>query len=208
METGKRLTIRTRGPRNVSGLSVSVRTREITAGAIPNPKDEIRAIVRALNKTAMQARTQAVREVRAVGYNIKASTVRKAITLYRARGDNPVAMLKARGLPIPLIEYGAKQTKSGVSVRVKSGRKTLRHAFMATMKSGHTGVFERVGKGHKRVTKKGRSYMSGLPIKELYGPSIPDSLSNEAVEKTLAKFIADKYPAILKHEIAWLAKAR
>jgi Prophage minor tail protein Z (GPZ) len=192
----------------MTDISVNASTRKITAGAIPNPKDEIRAIVRAVNKTAMQARTQAVREVRIVGYNIKASTVRKAITLYRARGDDPVARLRARGLPIPLIEYGAKQTKGGVSVRVKSGRRTLRHAFIATMKSGHKGVFVREGKGHKRVTKKGRSYMSGLPIKELYGPSIPDSLSNEAVEKTLAKFIADKYPAILEHELAWLASKR
>jgi hypothetical protein len=75
----------------------------------------------------------------------------------------------------PLINYGAKQTKKGVTVRVKNGRTTLRHAFIATMPNGHKGVFERVGSGHKRVTKKGRSYMSGLPIKELYGPSIPDS---------------------------------
>jgi hypothetical protein len=43
-----------------------------------------------------------------------------------------------------------------------------------------------------------------LPIRELYGPSIPDALTNDAVQKALAQTIARKYPAILAHELAWL----
>jgi hypothetical protein len=190
----------------MAGLSVRATTREITAGASPNPKDEIRAIVRALNKTAAQARTGGERMVRASGYNLKASAIKRSFTIERATPSRLAVTLKATGRPVALINYGATQTKNGVTVRVKNGRKTLRHAFIATMPNGHQGVFERIGKGHKKVTKDGRAYMSGLPIRELYGPSIPDALLNDAVQKALAKLIADKYPAILAHEIAWLAR--
>ncbi|WP_277187662.1 phage tail protein [Caballeronia sp. BR00000012568055] len=189
--------------RAVSGLSLLATTREITAGA--NPKDEIRAIVRALNKTAAQARTGASKAVRASGYNIKASAIKKSFSIERATPGRLSVTLRATGAPVTLINYGATQTKRGVSVRVKNGRKLLRHAFIATMPNGHKGVFEREGTGHKLITKNGRSYMSGLPIRELYGPSIPDALSNDAVQKALAQTIADKYPAILAHELAWLA---
>jgi hypothetical protein len=63
--------------------------------------------------------------------------------------------LRATGAQVTLINYGATQTKRGVSVCVKNGRKLLRHAFIATMPNGHKGVFEREGTGHKLVTKKG-----------------------------------------------------
>ncbi|AXL51343.1 hypothetical protein DSC91_003968 [Paraburkholderia caffeinilytica] len=66
-------------------------------------------------------------------------------------------------------------------MRVKNGRKLLRHAFIATMPNGHRDIFKREGSGHQRVTKKGRSYMSGLPIRSLYGSSIPDALTNDIV---------------------------
>ncbi|MFB9123441.1 hypothetical protein E2553_05000 [Paraburkholderia dipogonis] len=68
----------------MSGLSLLATTREITAGASLNPKDEIRAIVRALNKTAQQARTASGRMVRADGYNIKASAIKRSFTIERA----------------------------------------------------------------------------------------------------------------------------
>ncbi len=77
-------TQRTHGPRDVAGLSGRATTREITAGASPNPKDEIRAVVQALNKTAAQARTGASRAVRDSGYNIKASAIDRSFTIERA----------------------------------------------------------------------------------------------------------------------------
>lgn len=187
----------------MSGLDLSVTTRRVTAGARPNPKDEIRAVVRALNKTAAQARTGAVRAVRASGYNIKASAIRRSFRIERATPSRLAVTLRATGAPVPLINYGAVQTKKGVNVRVKNGSDTFRHAFIATMPNGHKGVFERKGTEHKRVTKGGRSYESGLPIRELYGPSIPDALTNDAVQKALAQTIASKYPAILAHELGW-----
>jgi hypothetical protein len=54
---------------------------------------------------------------------------------------------RGSGKEIPLAKYPARQTKRGVSVLVNKGkRKLVRGAFLATMKSGHTGVFRREGK--------------------------------------------------------------
>ncbi|WP_233872455.1 phage tail protein [Paraburkholderia adhaesiva] len=175
------------------------------AGASLNPKELARATARAVNKTATQARTSASRDVRKQGYNLRASTIRKALALRRANPAKPAATLRATGRPVPLIDYGARQTKNGVSVRVKNGRTVLRHAFIATMESGHKGVFERVSKtAHRRVSKNGKTYWSGLPIRELFGPSIPDALANSTVEKAMTRLLETKFPAILAHEISRL----
>jgi hypothetical protein len=159
------------------------------------------AAPRAINKTMMQARTQAVKEVRSAGYNIKASTVRKTFKLQRSTKSCLTAVLTSSGKPIALIDYGAKQTKSGVSVVVKNGRKVLRHAFLAKMRSGHVGVFQRTGKGHRTVMRNGVRTRTGLPVGELFGPSVPTALSNQAVQEAVRKLIASKFPLILEHEL-------
>ena len=45
-------------------------------------------------------------------------------------------------------------------------------AFIAIMKSGHKGVFEREGD-------------ESLPIKQLYGPSVPQMIKNEEIMKKI-----------------------
>nr|WP_080423625.1 phage tail protein [Burkholderia ubonensis] len=119
-----------------------------------------------------------------------------------------MAVLKSTGRPVALINYSARQGKGGVSAQVKAGRTILRHAFIATMQNGHKGVFERTGKTHKKVMRNGKVVRTGLPIKELFGPSIPQSLANDAVQKALMKKIREKFPQILKHELAFIASKR
>ncbi|EON13412.1 phage tail protein [Pandoraea sp. SD6-2] len=191
-------------------LSLNVRAdvRGITADLSRYLGEEKKAVVRALNKTANQARTEASKEVRSVGYNIKASAIKKSFAIKRASAGNLVVTLKATGRPIGLINYGARQGGGGVSVQVKSGRKVLKHAFIASMPNGHRGVFERTGKGHKKVVRNGKVMRSGLPIKELFGPSIPQSLANDAVEKAVMAKIRQKFPQILRHELAFAASRR
>ncbi|MGN6589284.1 MAG: phage tail protein [Sphingomicrobium sp.] len=189
-------------------LSVSADVKGITASLNRYVGDQQKAVVRALNKTAAQARTAAAQEVRSAGYNIKSSAIKSSFYIDKARAGRLVVMLKSTGRPIALINYGARQSKSGVSVQVKVGRQVLRHAFIATMKNGHRGVFERIGNKHKKVKRNGKIVRTGLPIKELFGPSIPQSLSNDAVEKALMKKIREKFPQILKHELAFVASRR
>lgn len=163
-----------------------------------------KAVVRALNKTATQVKTQAAREIRDVGYNLKIGKIKQSIDIRRASKSTLVAVVKASGRPIGLINYAARQTKSGVSVQVKGGRKVINGAFIATMPSGHKGVFVRLGDAHKKVTRRGKVRWSGLPIKELFGPSIPVAFLNKTVQSALQLAAREKFPRILQQEIAYL----
>jgi hypothetical protein len=156
-----------------------------------------KATVRALNKTADQAKVQASRQIRDTGYNLKAGDIKAAMRVMRASPDNLVASVVTSGRPIPLIKYGARQVKAGVSVNVLKGRKVIQHAFIATMPNGHTGVYVREA-GGKHV--KVRSSWHQLPIRELFGPSIPEAIVNSAVQEALRAFIVDKFPSILQQE--------
>jgi hypothetical protein len=189
-------------------LNVRADVKGITAGLTRYVGEQQKAVVRALNKTAVQARTAASQEVRAAGYNIKSSAIKSSFSTTRATRGNLVVVLKSTGRPVALINYGARQGKNGVSVQVKAGRSVLRHAFIATMPNGHRGVFERTGKQHKKLMRNGKAIRSGLPIKELFGPSIPQSLGNDAVEKALMTKIRQKFPQVLKHELAFVAAKR
>lgn len=189
-------------------LNVSADIKGITASLTKYVGEQQQAVIRALNKTAQQARTAAAAEVRTAGYNIKASAIKNSFSIDKARRGRLVAVLRATGRPIALINYGARQNKGGVSVQVKTGRQVLRHAFIATMPNGHKGVYQRTGKEHKKVIRNGHSRRTGLPIKELFGPSIPQSLANDSVEKALMKKIREKFPQILRHELAFIISKR
>lgn len=165
-----------------------------------------KATVRTLNKVAAQTKTAASREIRDAGYNLKAADVKAKIKIIPATSGNPVATVKCVGRPIPLIKFSARQTKAGVSVNVKNGRKVIKDAFIATMPSGHTGVYVRVGKAHRKVEKSGKAVWSGLPIKQLFGPAIPDAFGSVTVSKALLSLVKTKFPDILSHEIKFLSR--
>lgn len=132
-------------------------------GAMP------KVMSRAINKTAMSARTKAAREIAGV-IKVKIGRVRKAIGIKKAsygvwRADVGVDW---KGERIPLINFGARQTKSGVSYQInpKTGRKTIAGTFITTVRTlwnkdtkGHRGVFMRRGK-------------ASHPIDQYFGPSI------------------------------------
>jgi len=187
-------------------ISVSSNGKDITASLNRFIVDQQKAVVRALNKTAEQARTAASQEVRSAGYNIKVSAIKKSFTINRASSKNLIVVLKATGKPIAMINYGARQTKSGVSINVKTGRQLLRHAFIATMANGHQGVYERVGiaRTSGKITKGGKTQRANLPVKELFGPSIPMALSNDVVEQAIMSKIKEKFPKILASELNYL----
>lgn len=125
------------------------------------------AAARALNRAAVSTRAQAVREIRE-RYNIKAGAARAQMRIERASRSRLTAAVVVSGRPIPLIEFAARRVAAGVSVEVRRGRRlTLRGRFIATMKSGHVGVFERIGKfgrrGNPRLEKIGEKFTVGLP---------------------------------------------
>ena len=75
---------------------------------------------------------------------------------------------------MPLVAYPYRQTKQGVSVEVNRGKRTLlKGAFVATMKSGHVGIFRRQGK-------------TRLPIEELRGSRPVDALLHQGEAQGVA----------------------
>jgi len=129
------------------------------------PSKAQKVIVRALNRGIVAARTQIVRDV-ASDSGMKVGDVRKAISQRNATTASPKARLGAGLGRLPLIRFNARGPEPshgrgrGVSYRIGTGsRGRVETAFIATMKSGHRGVFRRVG------TKR-------LGIIELQGPSL------------------------------------
>jgi hypothetical protein len=155
-----------------------------------------------------RVKVRAARIVRDTGYKLKISDIKKAIKINRASSGNLRADAVASGRPISLINYGAKEAKpNGVSVDVLSGRKVIAHAFIATTKNGTKQVFVREpSAAHKKVIKGGKAVWSALPIRKLYGPSIPDALANKAVADAIIALIDERFPVILEHEHAFLSK--
>lgn len=170
-------------------------------------RGEIRpAVVRALNRTIDRVKVRAAREVRAAGYKLKIAVIKNAIRINRASTGRLRADAVAAGRPIPLIDYSARQTADGVSVDVLQGRKVIAHAFVAKMPSGHLGVFERFGPRVQRTRKNKHQAARTQKIKQLFGPSIPDALANQAVQRALLELIDDTFARTLAHESAWLKK--
>ncbi|MBS0368422.1 MAG: phage tail protein [Proteobacteria bacterium] len=166
-----------------------------------------KAVVRALNEVADQAKVRAAREIRAQGYNLKAATIKKAITITRAKPGVLVAVVRAVGRPVPLIQFDGRQDRKGrVTVKVKGGRKIVKDAFIATMPTGHRGIYVRQGDTHKKVRRNDRVRWYGLPIHELYGPSIPAVFGNQVIQEALEALVREKLPRILQHEIAFLTR--
>jgi hypothetical protein len=181
--------------------------------------DATRAIPRALNRTLTTAQAQAAREIVDAGYGLKVGAIKKSLDLTRATPNRLTAILRATGRPIPLINYGARQTAAGVTVNVLHGRKLIPGAFIATMPSGHEGVFVRVGSSARlpggvsagkaqRSPRGAGGKKHGLPIRELYGPSIPKAFGNRVVRDALTQAVKERFPTALDQELRYLKLRR
>lgn len=178
---------------------------ELTS-AVEDIKDKV--MVRAINKMADQVKVAASRAVRDAGYKLAAADIKRQIKINYANRSRLRAEIVARGRPIPLYQYGARQVGSGVSVSVKSGRKVIQGAFIAKMPSGHVGVFVREPNAkHRKVTTGAKPSWHALPIRELFGPSIPDAVGNQAVQDALQQLIVEKFPKILDQENRWAQRS-
>ena len=174
-----------------------------------------KALARAINKTLTGVRTDKTNEAAKV-LNLKKADIRNAVKINKATWSNMSASVKRTGKPVALSKFkGTRQTKKGVSVLVKTGgqRTILPHAFIATMTSGHVGVFWRkdddwVGYADRpklppaaygRLPKHYR-----LPIKELYGPRVEDILANPDTMKRLIELANERLDKNLDHEVKYL----
>lgn len=149
------------------------------------------AEVRAINRTIGSVRTVMVRLI-AEDVGLKQKDVRDALRMQQASLSRPEAILAAKLKRIPLIDFQATGPEPsrgkgrGVSYKLSGGRSRIQNAFIATMPSGHRGVFVRKAKAR-------------LGIREAFGPSL-----GHVFAKHTAAGIArgrEVLVANLKHEI-------
>lgn len=148
------------------------------------------AAARALNKTIGNVRTvasKAIREERA----LSAKVVRDALTVQRATRTKLVASLTASGRPIPLRDYQARAGKRGVTVKVSPGKRKL-------VVVGGNKAFEIEKLGKHIFVREGNTR---LPIKKLFGPSIPATFLKDKVVAAMAKAGAENWQKRFTEEL-------
>ncbi|MEJ1409384.1 MAG: hypothetical protein RPU60_04085 [Candidatus Sedimenticola sp. (ex Thyasira tokunagai)] len=172
-----------------------------------------KALGTSINRTATHTRSQVSTKAREKT-TVKAKYAKKGITIpYRATSVKLHSKVVISGKRIPLIGYATRQTKKGVSGRIyKSEPIILRpRAFIATMKSGHKGVFWRKkrtgGAGRQgdrwagdpqawfrflramkqKYPNSNQELVRRLGITELAGPALPDLIKDKRVWGALAK---------------------
>lgn len=177
-------------------------------------------VARAINHTLGKAKTASSKEIRAT-YNMSAKDVNQTFSLKRAWAKNLEGAVVSQGKPVPLMKFKPSQSTEGVSVLIRKGSKQMvKGAFIATMASGHVGVFARgtyKGGGgdfnfrHKRIRKvQGYTKVGGrwqpiqndLSVNELTTVSVPKALSNRVVVDALARTIEESFPARMVHELS------
>lgn len=171
-----------------------------------------KAVARALNKAAKQAKTAAGREIKQ-RYSLSTRVFNKTVTMKKANKNSVEVIMRVEGKPFPIMGFRARQNKTGVSFVLGGRRVMVRHAFMATMASGHKGVFARGG--YQKTTgvietgetwgRHGAFRYGSLrtPITELKTFSAPYAFMNKAVQRELKLKIYEQFPKLLDHEIKW-----
>lgn len=113
-------------------------------------REILRGTAQAINGTLNRCKTKIKKPI-AAEYNITSKALGKMADVRpKAQAGSLYAGLRLSYAPIPIIGFRPKQTPTGVSVTIRKGKPVaIKSAFLATMKSGHTGVFARgqYGKG-------------------------------------------------------------
>ena len=157
------------------------------------------AVSSALRKCLQNAKKEAVKKVRERYTIRKAGYVSRTIKM---KVENMTGILSSKG-PVNDLSYFKTNPKTVPKRRPPKGKYlysqvvkgqggTIAHAFLARMKSGHVGVFQRAGHGASNAS---------LPISKLAGPSTPQMLGSPSVTEFIAKKMLERMDKNLEHEI-------
>lgn len=165
---------------------------------------------RALNHAARKANTE-IRRTMAARTGIKQRLIGRRIKVRLIRGAGPqVARLVILTRPMPIARLGRpSQTKQGAKV----ARAVVPGAFVARLKSGHLGIFERKQKKSRRVGPGARSRPHdryALPIKEVTIPIDPPfyKIANRAVFGTAAREFVKEFERLARRAFRGRAGSR
>jgi hypothetical protein len=169
--------------RDTASPFVKKLARGLSSGA------QMRALVAGMNRTVRFLNTAATRAIQADVGASSQKTIRRNLSIHQATKEKPTAILRARSAKsdrIPLFELRPRPRQPvkrprGAGVQYGPGGKLIPGSFVARMKSGHVGVFKRLGKAR-------------LPIAELFGPSVAWVFGSRKVQNTLKSVVDDRLP--------------
>ena len=188
-----------------------------------SPEEAKTAISRAENRSISIANTEARKRIRQI-YNVKAGVISKSVKRKNATKSDLTAAIMASEANIQLAAFSPRQTPLGVTIKIKSNRILIKHAFLHSTTKG-AAVFARGKyKGGDFDFRKKRNVMGkdfrmingrpvpidapDMPISQLYTLSVPLMFQEKQVEKAVASKIEQYYPERLMHEIMYLLEKR
>lgn len=149
------------------------------------------AVMRAMNRSALSGRQEAVSAIRD-GYRVKANVVRRHFTITKAHLDELEALVSAKGNALPISAYafrpkadttGDKRKLVRVAIKKDGPLRPLPNAFV------HNGqVYRRKGK-------------ASYPIELVYGPAIPMLADNDPVRDRVHERMIEAFSKRLDHEV-------
>ena len=140
--------------------------------------------------------TQAKRELKdATG--LKVGVVAKGLKKDKARKGDETYSIHIKSRYLNVIEFGARQTKKGVSAKVWGKRKVCRGAFIG---SGRNSGKQLIFKKRKNAPKR---------IEALHGASLPREFERQDMESIFKKKIKTRFQILFKLAVEFhLMKAR
>lgn len=186
-------------------ITININTFEVSALRARlesfDPQRRAVAMARGLSKVAKQGATVAKTNI-AKEYNVKAAVVADRLNV-KSNSNGLQATISAKPKRvgssgksrIPLIDFGATQSKkNGVKFKIRRNGSAarMRHAFIATMPSGHRGVYQRV-RGSRKIV-------------EVMGIDVPVMFAGKRVKPLVLKRINDVSAKVVSHELQFELK--
>ena len=171
-------------------------------------KNVDKAMISALNRTAAQGKTFADKTIRGT-YNVKSADVKKNIYISKANPARSSSEIVATGKRFKLIKFNPKQTNKGISFKVRKDKKrsVLKHNFMQTMSSGHTGAYYRTGEF--KVMSKGKYKDKRREIiKERYSLGVPNMFAAQSIMNKTKFFVHEKFPIVFAQRLEFYTKIK
>ena len=173
----------------------------------------------AINKTIDNAFTES-KKMLTDKYAIKSSDIKRVIKKRKSTLQTLTGMLWSNEARLGFSDVAARLRSAKWLAKVKAGavyisvlkgsQKKLRHGFMATMKSGHRGAFERdINKQKKEYTRiiNGKAYkVKQNPIKEIKGASVSGLFGQPRFMSKLNTIIKTKFAINFERAIKFYEK--
>lgn len=173
-------------------LDRAAKLLEAFPGAIDKvSKKAVRAAVKGVKREAIDKITERYTiQKNRVGGTMRVK-YQGAGAIFSSRGPvNDLSYFKHGPRSVP--KHRPPRGKYLYSQVVKGQGGTIAHAFLARMRSGHVGVFQRAGHGTSNAS---------LPIQKMAGPSIPQMLGSPTIQSYMEQRLSERFGTALDKEV-------